>query len=258
MNDHVMRAALNYPIAKDTYQLVLKGAREFASTAKAGCFAHLRIPRILARRPISIAGADAKEGTLTLIYAVKGEGTQAMSELTVGQEVAVLGPLGNGFPVEDFAGKSVWLLCGGLGVAPMLFCAQKLCEAGARVRVYAGFRDKRFVYGTTELGKCADLRVYTDDGSFGISGFAVDGLMGNLASSRPDAIFACGPKPMYRAMQQKVPQSIPCWISLEERMGCGVGACLGCVCQIRGADGEIHNKRVCADGPVFRLEEVVL
>ena len=258
MNDHTMRTALNYPVARDTYKLVLKGAREFAAEAEAGCFAHIRIPRVLARRPISIADADPTDGTLTLIYAVKGEGTRAMSELLVGQEVLALGPLGKGFPVKDYAGKTVWLLGGGLGVAPLLFTARKLYESGASVRAYIGFKNSHYVYGTAELGRYADVRSYTDDGSFGIAGFAVKGMLGDLAAARPHAVFACGPKPMYQALAAGMPQSIPCYISLEERMGCGVGACLGCACEIRGEDGGVHIKRVCADGPVFSLREVVL
>ena len=174
--------------------------------------------------------------------------------LKAGDSVEVLGPLGNGFPMEEAEGKRVFLIGGGIGVPPMLETAKQL--KGEPVLVM-GYRDELFL--TDEMKKAGELVIATEDGSAGTKGNVLDAIREN--DLKADMIFACGPKPMLRALKAYgLENNIPCYVSMEERMACGVGACLGCVCQSTEVDdhSQVNNKRVCKDGPVFLSTEVEL
>lgn len=204
-------------------------------------------------RPISICEINKDYGTLRVVYRVVGAGTEEFSHLKMGDKVDVMGPLGNGFPLE---GKSAIVVGGGIGVPPMLQVAK---EYQGKVTAVMGYRNND-LFLTEEFEKTADdLYIATDDGSVGTHGTVVDAM--RVHNLHADVIYACGPKPMLKAVAEFAEEEgIKCYVSMEERMACGVGACLGCVCQSKEKDDHSHvnNKRVCKDGPVFLSTEVVL
>lgn len=206
-------------------------------------------------RPISICEIDKEKGALRLVYRVAGDGTEEFSKMTQGDKIEILGPLGNGFTVE---GKNPVVIGGGIGVPPMLQLARDLKNSGAAVSAVMGYRDSN-LFLKDELDQVSNVYVATDDGSVGCHGTVIDAL--KEADIEADVIFACGPKPMLRALKAYAMENdIKCYVSMEERMACGVGACLGCVCQTTGVDdhSKVHNTRVCKDGPVFLAQEVEL
>lgn len=213
-----------------------------------GQFAHVYVPGKTLRRPISVC--DASEGTLRLVYQVKGEGTQIMSLMKAGQDVDVLYPLGRGFNIES--GKRYCLIGGGIGVPPMLYTA-KQCE---KPLVITGFRNEAFVILQEDFKAAgAKLMLCTDDGTAGEKGYVTDLLQQKI--DEVDEVCACGPVPMLKAIARVCAEADkPCQISLEERMGCGVGACLVCAVKVR-KNGEEIMQHVCKNGPVFNAEEVV-
>ena len=203
-------------------------------------------------RPISICEADEKTGVLRLVYRVAGKGTEILSEKKPGETVRLLGPLGNGFPME---GQNVFLIGGGIGIPPMLELAKRF---PGDVQIVLGYADKN-LFLAEELGEYGPVYVSTDDGSRGTSGNVIDAIRAN--DLKADVIYACGPKPMLRSLKEyAMRHEMTCWLSMEERMACGVGACLGCVCETTETDAHsnVKNKRVCKDGPVFRAEEIQL
>ena len=206
-------------------------------------------------RPISICEINAEEGKLRLVYRVVGEGTAEFSGRKAGDKLEILGPLGNGFPLEQMAGKKAFLIGGGIGVPPMLELAKALdCEKQAVL----GYRDAA-MFLKEEFEPYAAVYVATEDGSVGTKGNVMDAIRENGLEA--DVIFACGPTPMLRAIKAyALEHNIECYLSLEEKMACGIGACLACVCKSKDVDehSHVHNKRICKDGPVFRAEEVEL
>ncbi|MCF0127237.1 MAG: dihydroorotate dehydrogenase electron transfer subunit [Pseudobutyrivibrio sp.] len=204
-------------------------------------------------RPISICEIDKEKSTLRLVYRVAGKGTEEFSHLTAGDSVELLGPLGNGFPLE---GENPMVVGGGIGVPPMLELTKQLPGS---VTAVMGYRNDDMFLTEEFVDNAAELFIATDDGSVGTHGTVVDAIKEN--NLKPDIIFACGPKPMLRALAAYAAEhDIKCYVSMEERMACGVGACLGCVCQSTDVDDHslVNNKRVCKDGPVFLSTEVEL
>lgn len=240
-------------IAPGIYDLRL--STELAAGAKAGQFVCLypKDKSTLLPRPISICEADGESGILRLVYRVVGKGTAEFSGLKEGETVEILGNLGNGFPLEKGAGKRVFIMGGGIGIPPMLELARRL-QAGKQIIV--GYRD-RDTFLKEELEQHGSVYVATEDGSVGSRGNVMDAIRENGLCA--DIIFACGPMPMLRAIKRYAEeQGIPAYISLEEHMACGVGACLGCVVKTREIDSHSHvnNARICTDGPVFEAGEV--
>lgn len=205
-------------------------------------------------RPISLCQVDKEKGQLRIVYRVVGAGTSQFSGYQAGDDIEIIGPLGNGFPLERAAGKKVFLIGGGIGIPPMLELARQLdCEKQAVL----GYRDVLFL--NDEFEKFSDVYVATEDGSAGTKGNVLDAIREN--GLKADVIFACGPTPMLRALKTYAEEhEIECWLSLEEKMACGIGACLACVCQSKEIDehSHVHNKRICKDGPVFLAQEVEL
>lgn len=204
-------------------------------------------------RPISICEIDKEAGALRMVYRVVGAGTSEFSGLVAGNEVEVMGPLGNGFPLE---GETAIVVGGGIGVPPMLQLAK---EYSGIVTAVMGYRNDDLFLSEEFIDAAAELIVATDDGSIGVHGNVVDAMRENDLTA--DVIYACGPKPMLRGVAAYAEEKgIKCYVSMEERMACGVGACLGCVCQSKEVDDHSHvkNKRVCKDGPVFLSTEVCL
>jgi len=219
---------------------------------------------MLLMRPISICGWDPARRALRFVYRVAGRGTRSFTTLRQGDRLQMLGILGNGYDMDLLAGRHVLLLGGGIGIPPMLGLAQALrstAERGADTKVTAvlGYRD-RALFLKEEMEACADaVCVATEDGSIGTKGNVLDAV--REQGIRADVICACGPLPMLRAVKQYADrEKIPAFLSLEERMACGVGVCLGCVAKTTKKDehSQVNNARVCVEGPVFAAEDVEL
>lgn len=240
-------------LAQGVYDMLLS-APGIAGKAKAGQFVHIVCGEHLLRRPISIAGFDPEAGTLRLVFEVRGKGTKWLSERPVGQTLDILGPLGHGFPLLD-KGKNVVLVGGGIGTPPLLPVAR---HYGEKATVILGFRHKGMCILEEDFAKAgARIILCTDDGSAGFHGFTTQALELHLADHPCDVIYTCGPKVMMKGVARLAEQrGIRCLVSMEERMCCGIGACLGCVCKTRDPEGQIHHTRVCLNGPVFESTEV--
>ena len=238
-------------IGTDIYDMVLsfpKGAKE----ARPGQFIAMYCEdgTKLLPRPISICGIDAEAGTLRVVYRIAGEGTRLFSQMKAGDSLEVMGPLGNGFTMKD---KKAIIVGGGIGIPPMLELAKQLdCEK----TVVLGYRDELFL--KEEFEACANVAVATEDGSTGTKGTVIDAI--EAAQVSGEIIYACGPMPMLKALAEYADaHGMEAQISLEERMACGIGACLGCICKTKEKDHHtnVNNTRICKDGPVFDAKEVV-
>lgn len=205
-------------------------------------------------RPISLCEIDRDNRRIRLVYRVVGKGTEEFSHMKAGAQISVLGPLGNGFPLERAEGRPVILFGGGIGIPPMLETARQL---KGEKSIVLGYRDQRFLQ--REFEAQGPVYIATEDGSFGTEGNVLDAVREQKV--RGQIAFACGPTPMLRAVKAWAQETgTECWISMEERMACGIGACLACVCQSKEIDehSQVHNKRICKDGPVFLASEVEL
>lgn len=243
-------------IAAEIYSMWIEAA-EIAEQTRPGQFISVYCKdnsRILPR-PISVCEIDKEKGALRIVYRIAGKGTDEFSHMQAGDTVDIMGPLGNGFPMEEAKGKRVFLMGGGIGIPPMVQTAK---EAEAEITVIAGYRNSE-IFLKEELEKAGKLVVATEDGSVGTKGNVMDAIRENNLEA--DVIFACGPTPMLRAIKNYAEEkNILCYISMEEKMACGIGACLACVCKSKEKDSHshVHNKRVCKDGPVFLSTEVEL
>ena len=229
---------------------------ELAAQAVPGQFVHIRVPGRTLRRPISICSIDTAAGTLRLVMEVRGEGTAILSQVDEGDTLDLLGPLGNGFSLPDPSAKVI-VVGGGIGVPPLLGVAQRF---GANADACLGFRTAgAMILGEDFSAAGIRVRVATDDGSIGHHGLVTALVKERLEEGPAHLICACGPGPMLRAVAALAKEyAVPCQVSLEERMACGVGACLGCAVQVASADGSVVYKHVCKDGPVFPAGEVLL
>jgi dihydroorotate dehydrogenase electron transfer subunit len=242
-------------IAKDIFSMWIK--TDIAKDAKAGQFISLftKDGSKLLPRPISICEVYKLAGLVRIVYRVTGKdtGTKQFSLLNSGDYVEVMGPLGNGFPIEDEFDKEVLLIGGGIGVPPLLQLAKEFKKAD--VRLAMGYKDVVFL--KEDFEESGNLIVATEDGSVGIRGNVMDLITWHF--KRPDVIYACGPTPMLKALKKHASRyDIPLYVSMEEKMACGIGACLGCVCKSVEKDeyGNLLQKKICQDGPVFLSSEV--
>lgn len=230
----------NNEISPNIYEVVLEGNFK----GKPGQFYMIRgwngLDPLLPR-PISIA--DINNGNITFLYEVRGRGTHIISQLKEGDSLSILGPLGNGFSIDK--SEKIAIVSGGIGIAPMLYLSKYLNN---KPDLYAGFRNEGY-YIDSFSQYVDDIFISTEDGSQGHKGYIVD----ILDPEKYDLIYSCGPLPMMKALIDKCRGKAPLYISMESRMACGVGACLGCV--VETIDG---IERVCKEGPVFLAEEVIL
>lgn len=233
-------------------------APKIAACAKPGQFVNVYLDdaaRILPR-PISLCEIRPAEGTIRLVYRVTSEsaGTARLSSCREGDLIRIFGPLGNGFPCDR---ENVCVVGGGIGIPPLLSVLHAL---PGRKTAVLGYRNAGQMFLKNEFDAAADeVIVATDDGSFAVCGNAVDAM--RELTVRPSAILSCGPKPMLSTLKRYAKEeNIPLWVSMEERMACGIGACLSCVTESVETDSHsrVKNKRICKDGPVFLSSEVVL
>ncbi|MFB1081173.1 dihydroorotate dehydrogenase electron transfer subunit [Jeotgalibacillus sp. JSM ZJ347] len=238
-------------IAKNIYELKLKGTL-VNEISMPGQFVHIKVNTAndpLLRRPISISSYDKEQQTMTLIYRASGLGTRELTNQT--DEIDVMGPLGSGFPVDGAEGKTAILIGGGIGVPPLYECSKQLKNKGFKVIHVLGFESKETVFYESAFKALGSVYITTADGSYGTNGFVTDAI--RAFNLQADVFYACGPVPMLGAVEKQL-DDIPGFISMEQRMGCGIGACLACVCTVNGP--ELY-KKVCTDGPVFRKGELV-
>lgn len=234
-------------------------AKAIANEAKAGQFVSVysNDSSKLLPRPISLCGFDKEKGTIRLVYRVTGEGTgtEEFSKLKEGDTVRLIGPLGNGFTV--ISGKKAFLIGGGIGVPPMLQLAKEIVkEQTAPIQVVMGYRDDN-TFLLDEFKEQAESFVSSDNGAVGTKGTVVDAIKENGLEA--EVIYACGPMPMLRALKDyAAANDMECFVSMEERMACGIGACLACVCNSKEKDEHtnVNNKRICKEGPVFNARDV--
>ena len=241
-------------IAENIYSMWIK--TDIAKEAKCGQFitVYTKDPSKLLPRPISIC--EIKEDTLRIVYRIAGGGTSELAGYRAGEMIEIMGPLGNGFPIEK--GKAI-VIGGGIGIPPMLETVKELSKnTDSEIEIVLGYKnDELFLYD--EFKELGNVHIATDDGSVGTKGTVIDAI--NEQRVEGSVIYACGPKPMLRAIKEYANEKgITAWISMEERMACGIGACLACVCKTTKTDNhsKVNNTRVCADGPVFNAEEVDL
>ena len=240
-------------LAKEIYDLTIL-CPDVAEVAVAGQFVNVKVDGFMLRRPISICSIDKNKGTLRIIFEVRGEGTKVMSQIAEGAMIDIVAPLGGrGFEMDGH--ETAVIIGGGIGNPPMLAVAESF---GKNATVISGYRNASAVILQEDFAATgAETILCTDDGSAGRKGFVTDALKEVLASKKPDIIYACGPNVMLRRIIEIAKENgVKCQVSLEERMGCGVGACLVCACRtIR--DGNEYYAHVCKDGPVFNAEEVL-
>lgn len=231
-------------------------AKEIVKIANPGQFIEIKVNdqvEPFLRRPISIYNLDKKNGILEVIFQVKGKGTKILSEKQIGDLIDIIGPLGNGcFNYSKY--NNLAIIGGGIGIFPLHQLAKMAKEDGKNVNTYIGFRNKDLVMLEEEYNKVStDFCLATDDGSYGKNGFAINFLKEDLKEKKIDCIYACGPLPMLRAVKElAIKENIDCQVSLEEKMGCGIGVCLGCSVKISSSSADLPKYvGVCREGPVF-------
>ena len=247
-------------IIKGVFKITVE-AEEIVKNSKPGNFIEIRVSSQTApflRRPISIYNLDKEKGLLEFIFQVKGEGTTILSEKQEGENIDIIGPLGFGtFKFENR--KNIAIIGGGIGIFPLYELAKQAKKLNINVDIYLGYRNKENVMLEKEFEKVSDnLLVATDDGSYSKKGFAINFLEENLDRNKYDCIYACGPLPMLRAVQKlSIDKKIDCQISLEEKMACGLGVCLGCAVKTSKSSKDLPEYwHVCKAGPVFNAKDV--
>ena len=238
-------------IALDTVEMVLKNTY-VSQNAVPGQFLHINVPGHTLRRPISIADVDRETETITILFKIIGTGTKQLSIYQPGMMINALGPSGNGFTLENEAPSStVLLIGGGIGVPPLYYLGKTLAEQNVNIISVLGFQTAVNVFYEQAFKQFGETYIVTNDGTYGETGFVTD-VLDKISDF--DYYYSCGPLPMLQAIKGKLSLK-PGSISLEERMGCGIGACMACVIPTDDTGG---YKKICKDGPVFAAQEVCL
>ena len=245
-----LKILANDEIAKDTYKMTLD-ATLLDTPVEPGTFFNLTVPnqKYILKRPISIFSVEPKNQTISLIYKIMGDGTRAFSKMVAGNRIEVMGPLGSGFPIQDDS-QAILLIGGGVGVPPLYELGCRLKAAGKQVTAVLGFRDRESVFCEADFKKLGDTIICTDDGSYGYHGLVTAAIRHHELQF--DTLYACGPALMLKSVDMAYRDSKVGYLSFEERMACGIGACYGCMTPTKEG-----LKRVCKDGPVFKLGEAV-
>lgn len=245
MKDYKATILSNVNIGRDGKKLTVR--IDDPPEVRGGHFAMLKpnSPDLILRRPLGIA--DARGNEFTFVYQIKGKGTKSLAVMKEGDTVQITLPLGRPFDIGG--AKTVAIIGGGYGIIPLLLTAKQI---ECKKYIYTGFASKDAVMLEKEFSEEGELTVCTDDGSAGFKGFPTDAFKRDLDNITPDIILCCGPEPLMRAVKALgESRGIKTLLSLEQRMGCGIGACLVCTCKANGI-----NVRVCANGPVFNSKEV--
>ncbi len=236
-------------------------AEKIVKDSKPGNFIEIRVSDGIdpfLRRPISIYNLDKENEILEFIFQVKGKGTEILSKKEIGDKIDIIGPLGFGtFNFEKY--NKIAIIGGGIGIFPLYELSKQAKGSGKKVNCYLGFRDKEFVMLEQEFTNVTNnLKICTDNGSYGIKGYAIDELIKDMKNEKYECIYACGPIPMLRAVKKYANENgINAQISLEERMGCGLGVCLGCAVKKASSPAEAPEYfHVCKGGPVFNSKDV--
>ncbi len=260
MVEEIFTVTKNACLCEGVYKMTLKARTGRLESINCGQFMSVEVPGrhdLLLKRPFAIYDYDEAQGLISFCYKVVGKGTEHLSRLEKGQGIRAAYPLGNGFKIGD-EHKKVILLGGGVGIFPLYSVFR--AYPGKIFYSILGFKERCKVILTKEFEeKSAEFILCTEDGSAGKAGFVTGVLRQNIDRIAPDLILCCGPRPMLKALKEVMKDfpHIPVQVSLEERMACGIGACLVCACAVREED-KVLNKRVCKDGPVFSLYEVEL
>lgn len=242
-------------VAKETVKLEIHVDQSLLETIRPGQFVYIQIGNSsehMLRRPISIADVDIKKSILTLIYKELGEGTRKLSQLRENDPLNMLIPCGNGYKIDQLDMTQALLIGGGIGVPPLYYLAKKLREKGIQVTTVIGFQSKDDVFYEEEFKMLGECYVTTNDGSHGQQGYVTDSIRQN--QPQYDYYFACGPNPMLKAIEVDL-EDKKGFLSLEERMGCGIGACYACVIPTKDKKS---SKKICQEGPVFQTGEVII
>lgn len=237
------------------YDFVLSSAN-IAGCASPGQFINIRCGEKVLRRPISVCEILDSRKTIRIVFDVRGEGTAWLAGRREGEKIDVLGPLGHGFGFFENYRRPL-IIGGGMGVPPLLETAKQF---NGKADAAIGFKTSSCVMLVQDFSNCCNqVHIATEDGSLGDCGYVTDCARASILSRGCDAIYACGPSPMLKAVAALADEyRIDCFVSLEERMGCGIGACLVCAClTASGQDGDHAYRHVCKDGPVFRSQEVI-
>ncbi|WP_423253075.1 dihydroorotate dehydrogenase electron transfer subunit [Melissococcus plutonius] len=260
MKQEQMTVVLQKQLAPHIYQMTLTGEL-VKEMNMPGQFLHIKVPKayLLLRRPISLNQIDHEKNTCTIIYRTEGTGTKILSTLNADDKLDVMGPLGNGFKIDGVnSGQIAFIVGGGIGIPPLYELSKQLTKRGVHVVHFLGYATKELIYFKEEFMNLGETQFATDDGTYG-----VEGNVGNLLAEAsqtmfPDAIYACGPNGMLKTIVQLFSTLSNIFLSLEERMACGIGACNACVCPVQGDKTGTRSVKVCEDGPVFLANEVVL
>jgi len=248
----------NRAIAKDVYLVTLTGEMVQQMT-QPGQFVHVKVGKgidPLLRRPISICDVVLNSQEMKMIYRAEGAGTKLFAQAGPGEVVDILGPLGEGFPIQNRkAGDKVVLVGGGVGVPPLYYLSKELKKRGVEVVHILGFQSKENVFFAEEFTHLGETYIATVDGTYGTKGF-VTNILDQWPIAQWQAMYSCGPTPMLKALSERFIHHPEAYISLEERMGCGIGACFACVCHT--PESQTSYVKVCSDGPVFQVGEVIL
>lgn len=256
MQKHLLKVKSNQEIADKIFKLELEGNYNLEEF-KPGRFLHIKCSDgidPLLRRPMSVCNIDDAGKTMTVLYRSEGKGTKLLAAKKAGDDLDLLAPLGTNFNLDAVkAGETALLIGGGIGVPPLYYLGRKLKERGVKIISILGFNSKKDVFYEKEFSELGEVYVTTVDGTHGKKGFVVDALPG----LDYQAMYSCGPNPMLKALQPLIPKDKQAFISIEERMGCGVGACLACVCK-PGPDyiSETGYLRACTEGPVLGLWDI--
>lgn len=264
---YIGEVSANEEIQIDCFLMKVKLPGNFAEPLP-GQFAMIRIAGLhdpFLSRPISIYSFSRSKShcTLGLLYRVAGKGTQILAGVIKGAQVEISGPLGGSYAIDENK-KNMVLIAGGIGVAPLSLLAQYLCQRvchdAESMTFYLGAQTADAVVGLDHLRQyCYKIIICTDDGTLGEKSLVTAAFQKDIKKYKPaeTAIYACGPKPMIRSLSTILDGKYFCQVSLEERMACGVGACVGCAVAVKDEQGRKAYKRVCADGPVFDLQKVI-
>ncbi|WP_243289942.1 dihydroorotate dehydrogenase electron transfer subunit [Bacillus sp. FJAT-47783] len=257
MKKEMMEVINHHQLAAHIYELTLQGSI-VADINKPGQFVHIKVDDsfdLLLRRPISIAEFNRDERWMKLIYRVDGAGTKRLSQKKIGEKLDILGPLGNGFSIDEMdKGDHALIVGGGIGVPPLYELSNQLVKKGVNVTHVLGFQSADAVFYEERFNELGQTWITTVDGSYREKGFVTDVLKKESIPFK--TLYTCGPSPMLRAIEDMYPTD-DVYISLEERMGCGIGACFACVCHLKDDERMTDYRKVCTDGPVFRAGEVM-